>query len=440
MSLTEQFRKHLASLGLPPDRALVAVSGGPDSVTLLDLLVRTKLEHRLELVVAHVDHGIHPESARVAEQVGRLAEAYGVAFESVRLDLGGDASETSARARRYASLEAMRLRTGAELIFTAHHADDQVETVLMRALEGSGPAGLAGIAGVQGRLVRPLLPFRRVDLLRHLRESGLSAWVDPSNQDSRHLRSWVRTELLPFVRRRLPRIDSHLDRVSVQARQDRAAWDAALAILPGLDLRRENDAISVAAPALAGYDSALRQAILQALARNLGHTLGPTRLGRVLQLLEGDRSGSRVPLGSSWCAELSCDRLRLYRHLEPAAAPPWMMSSPAGEGVWGRWHFHWEIGPAPDQQERSAGSAWFTLDPVTVRGWEAGEKLKPLGGQGRRLVVRCFQEERVPRSRRESWPVLIQGDDLMWIPGVCRSALRLPAPGTASLRVDAQYA
>src|SRR3954452_10317501 len=150
MSLTEQFRKHLASLGLPPDRALVAVSGGPDSVTLFHLLVRTKPEHRLELVVAHVDHGIHPESARVAEQVGRMADTYGIAFESVRLDLGGGASETAARARRYAALEAIRLRAGAELIFTAHHADDQAETVLMRALEGSGPAGLAGIAHVRG--------------------------------------------------------------------------------------------------------------------------------------------------------------------------------------------------------------------------------------------------------------------------------------------------
>jgi tRNA(Ile)-lysidine synthase len=439
MSLTEQFRKHLASLALSPDRALVAVSGGPDSVTLLDLLVRTKPEHRLELVVAHVDHGIHPESARVAEQVGRMADTYGIAFESVRLDLGGGASETAARARRYAALEAIRLRAGAELIFTAHHADDQAETVLMRALEGSGPAGLAGIADVQGRLVRPLLPFRRVDLLRHLRESGLSAWVDPSNQDSRHLRSWVRTELLPFVRRRLPRIDSHLDRLSVQARQDRAAWDAALAIMPGLEVRMEGEGISVAAPALAGYDSSLRQAILQALARKLGHTVGRVRLRRVLDLLETRRSGARVPLGSSWYAELSCDRLTLYRQPE-ALGEPWMMESSVGEGAWGRWHFHWEIGPAPDQQDRSAASAWFTLDPVTVRGWEAGEKLKPLGGRGRRLVVRCFQEERVPRSRRESWPVLIQGDDLIWIPGVCRSALRLPAPGTAALRVDAQYA
>jgi tRNA(Ile)-lysidine synthase len=440
MSLTEQFRNHLATSGLAPCRVLVAVSGGPDSVTLLDLLVRTKPEHRLDLVVGHVDHGIHPESAQVAERVRSLAESYGLPIEVGQLSLGPSATETVARARRYAWLEETRSRTGAKLIFTAHHADDQAETVLMRALEGSGPAGLAGIAGVQGRLVRPLLPFRRTELLRHLRESGLSAWVDPSNQDSRHLRSWIRTELLPFVRRRLPKIDSHLNRLSVQAREDRAAWDAALALLPGLELQDENDAISVAAPALAGYDSALRQAILQALARKLGHTLGPTRLGRVLQLLEGVESGSRVPLGSSWWAELSYNRLRLYRHLESVADPPWKMRSPAGEGAWGRWHFRWEIAPAPDQHERAAGSAWLTLDPVTVRAWEAGEKLKPLGGRGRRLVVRCFQEERVPLSRRESWPVLTQGDDLIWIPRVCRSALRLPTAGTEALRVDAQYA
>jgi tRNA(Ile)-lysidine synthase len=85
-------------------------------------------------------------------------------------------------------------------------------------------------------------------------------------------------------------------------------------------------------------------------------------------------------------------------------------------------------------------SAWFTFEGLTVRGWLPGEKLKPLGGSGRRLIVRCFQERRVPRSRRASWPVLAQNKEIIWIPGVCRSDALLPAEGTEALRVDAEYA
>ena len=85
-------------------------------------------------------------------------------------------------------------------------------------------------------------------------------------------------------------------------------------------------------------------------------------------------------------------------------------------------------------------SAWFSSDQLTVRAWSAGEKLKPLGGTGRRLVVRCFQEVRVPRSRRVSWPVLAQNQEIIWIPGVCRSDALLPARATEALRVDAEYA
>ena len=441
MPLTEQFSRHLADLRLPPCRALVAVSGGPDSVTLLDLLVATRSSHGMQLVVAHVDHGIHPDSAKVAQVVGALAARYALPFESCRLELGSLAGETIARARRYAWLEEVRSRVGAELIFTAHHADDQLETVLMRVLEGSGPAGLAAMSPVQGRVVRPLLSFRRVELLRHLRAAGLTAWLDPSNRDPKHLRSWIRAELLPAVRRRLPDTDAKLLRLARQAAADRAAWDTVLSLLPGLDVETEADAISVAAPILQDYDSPLRQAIVQTLARKLGCTLGPTRVGRVLDLLQQGQSGSRVPLGSRWMAELAFDRLRIYAERSPSAAEDaWAMTMPSGEGVWGRWRFRWEVAPAPAQHERKGRSAWFTLDPPTVRGWHAGEKLKPLGAAGRRLVVRCFQEGRVPRSRRGSWPVLAQGDDLIWIPGICRSALRLPSPGSEALRVDAEYA
>src|SRR6185369_9543497 len=111
--------------------------------------------------VAHFDHGIHPDSAAVASGVRTLAARYRLEYEEGRGALGPAAGETSARAARYAWLEATRARLDAALIFTAHHADDQAETVLMRVLKGSGPAGLAGMAARQGALVRPLLPFRR---------------------------------------------------------------------------------------------------------------------------------------------------------------------------------------------------------------------------------------------------------------------------------------
>jgi tRNA(Ile)-lysidine synthase len=440
MALLERFRGHLASLKLPAGPALVAVSGGPDSVALLDLLVQTRDAHELDLIVAHVDHGIHPDSPRVAAQVRALAASYALDFETEALALGPFASETLARAQRYAWLEQARDHRGAAIIFTAHHADDQVETVLMRVLAGSGPAGLAGMAPIQGNVVRPLLPFTRAELTDHLEDTGLQAWLDPANQDPRHLRSWIRAELLPVIRTRLPGIDQRLRQLSIQAARDRAAWDTILDLLPGLDLRLENGGISVAASGLGDYDSALAQTVILALARRAGCRLGPTRAGRISTLLNSGTSGARVPLGDEWTAELTFGRLRIYPSAHEPLVEAWAFQGKQGQGTWGRWQFRWQVGTTPEQQVRVGMSAWFTLEPLMVRGWSPGERLKPLGGRGRRLVVRCFQEVRVPRSRRASWPVLVQSDDVIWIPGVCRSDARLPARGTEALRVDAEYA
>src|SRR5918994_5697158 len=223
MSLLATFRNHLPALHIEPGRALVAVSGGPDSVALLDLLARSQDVHRQELVVAHVDHGIQAESHLLAQQVQALAGTYGLPGHTGRLKLGPDASETEARAQRYVWLESLASRLDVKAIFTAHHADDQMETVLMRVLAGSGPAGLAGMAAARGRLVRPLLPFRRAALLHHLEEAGLTAWIDPANSDPKHLRSWIRTDLLPAIRRRSPAIDENLRRTARQAARDRTA-------------------------------------------------------------------------------------------------------------------------------------------------------------------------------------------------------------------------
>ena len=442
MELLDAFRRHLATLALPPGRALVAVSGGPDSVALLDLLRRTSDLHGLTLVAAHFDHGIHPASAQVAHGVEAFARSMGLEFACGRGALGHDAGETVARRARYAWLESLRRREGAELILTAHHADDQAETVLMRLLAGSGPAGLAGMAARVGPLVRPLLPFRRVVLLRHVRAVGLPVWLDPANQDPRHLRSWLRTEVLPLLRARLPDVDQRLLRAGHQAGRARAGWNALLEQLPGLDFRVEHDGVSVAGRVLSGYDSALGEMVLGAAARRAGCPFGPTRAARVLALAARGVSGSRVPLGGGWSAEVAFGRLRLARGT-PAVTPDtrWTLAGSRGQRDWGRWRFVWRCEPAPVAQDRGGWSTWLApAGPLTVRHWQVGERLRPLGGRGRRLLVRCFQDARVPRSRRDDWPVLADADGVVWIPGVCRSDALLPEPGTEALRVDAEHA
>jgi tRNA(Ile)-lysidine synthase len=409
-------------------------------MALLDLLLRTRDLHHLDLIVAHADHGIAPESATVAARVRELATSLGLPCEVGELRLGAIAGETSARTARYLWLAAVRDHAAASCIITAHQADDQVETVLMRAVNGSGPAGLAGMATISGVLLRPLLPFRREDLARYVRERELAVWLDPANQDPRHLRSWVRCDVLPLLRRRLPEIDENLLRVARQAAADRAAWDAALAVLPALDFRREADAFSVAGPVLAGYDSALAGAVVMAAARRAGCPVGLRRAQRVLQLARAGISGTEVPLARGWKAELSFGRLRLVSpRLSPVGAP-WTLAGDSGEGQWGRWRIRWRREVAPQRQESSALTAWFSGDGLTVRGWAPGERMRPLARTGRRRVVRCFQEARVPRSQRPEWPILARQDDVVWIPGVCRSDALLPAPGTEALRVDAEHA
>ena len=438
MSLLDAFTAHLHGLGLAPGRALVAVSGGPDSMALLDLLARSREAHRLELSVGHVDHGIDTRSAEAASLVQRAAEERGLPFELLRLALGPGATETSAREARLDAFEQLRHRAAAPVILLAHHADDQAETVLMRALRGSGPAGLAGIPARRGALVHALLPFRREELARYVLERGIEVWHDPANADRRHLRSWVRTDLLPHVEARLPGVRGSLLDLAAQARAARDAWDAVLDLLPGLDPRADDGGISVAAPVLAGYDSTLGTVVAGALGRRAGCLVGPRRSARILRLAADAESGRQVPLGGGWIAEIAFGRLRLVPADEPGAAAL-AVSGAEGQIDWGRWRITLEPGTAPARHARRAMTAWFPEGALLVRGPRTGERLAPLGGRGRRLLVRCFQDARVPASRRAGWPVIEAGGAVAWVPGVCRTEAMIPPAGSEALRVHVTY-
>ncbi|MGH7562464.1 MAG: tRNA lysidine(34) synthetase TilS [Gemmatimonadales bacterium] len=436
MTLRVRFDRALVALSPPPGPVVVAVSGGPDSLALLDLLAGSGAAGRLRLHVGHVDHGIHPESGRAADLARAAAARYGLPFHLRRLDLGPAASETRAREARYAALTALADELGAAAIFTAHHQDDQVETVLMRLLKGSGPAGLAGMAGRSRRLFRPLLRFERAELAAWVRAAGLESWDDPANRDPRHLRSWIRTALLPALRERVPDVEPRMLTLARAAARDRAAWDAVLDVLPGLDLRSESTGVSVAAAPLTGYDSGVVRAVLSALGRRVGLVIGPVRAARIERLLSKGRSGAVAELGADVAAELSFDRLRLFR----GALHPWTalaIDAAPGRAEVGGWVLEWRWEAAPERVERVEDGTWLEAGRYLLRPGRPGDRIRPLGAPGRRLVVRCLQEARVPRSLRATWPVIESDGEIVWIPGVCRSSAAVPTPGTRALRIDA---
>ncbi len=440
MNLRERFERALAGLRLPAGPALVAVSGGSDSLGLLDLLAGSPEARRLSLRVAHLDHGIHPESRRVAQTVRRIAAQYGFPFHTDRVELGPNASETEARRARYRWLESVAERNGDALILTAHHRDDQIETVLMRLIRGSGPLGLAGMSPRRGSLVRPLLGISRAQLVEHVAGLDLPVFDDPANRDPRHLRSWIRVELLPLLRRRLPEIDRRLLRLAGRAARERAAWDALLAGDPSLDLRRECDGVSVAASPFSNYDSAAVWALLGALGRRAGCHVGPVRAARVERLLAGGRSGAVVQLGNGCAAELSFGRLRLFREQGPAGARFEVpIEGASGAQQAGSWRLAWRTEPAPERLERLSMASWFSPGTYVVRPWQPGDRILPLGGSGRRLVVRCMQDAHVARHRRAGWPVVERGGTIVWVPGVSRSDHAIPQAGEPALRIDAHH-
>jgi tRNA(Ile)-lysidine synthetase-like protein len=439
--LLERVRIHLAESRLfaEPGLAVLAVSGGGDSVAMLDLFAALAPELGLTLLVAHADHGIHPDSGAVALRVAALAaERYGLEAVTAALALGPGASETRARLARYRFLRGVQAERGAGYLVTAHHADDQVETVLFRVLRGSGPAGLTGIeaAGARG-LRRPLLPFRHAELVAHAESAGLEIFEDPTNADPRHARAWIRTVLRPVIEQRIgSEVGAALLAVAAHAARDLGAWDAVLDHLPGLDLVASDGRFEVARPVLRGYDNMLAGRVLRAAARRAGLRLTPGEAARVARFAARAPSGRRLALAEGVASEAVFDRLVVTRRATLPRARA--LDATSGEVAFGPLVLAWRSEAAPADVPRSGWTTWLPAGSLGVRASRPGDRVLPVGGVGRRKVTRLLMEARVPRSVRAMYPVVTSGGEVVWLPGVCRAAARIPRPGVEAVRIDAR--
>jgi tRNA(Ile)-lysidine synthetase-like protein len=358
---------------VPVGRVLVAVSGGPDSTALLLALH----ESGRDLVAAHYDHAISQSSEIPARQVQALCEQLRVPLINERRHepLPKGSLQAAARKLRYAFLDRARLHAGADVVATAHTADDLVEGVVLHLLRGCGLAGFRGIPAQRGHYVRPMLNVWRSEVHAFLHERGVVAYQDPANTESRFARVRVRTQVLPALER---------DRPGITRRFHAAALAAA---------RLQQQAESVPTT----VDSLKR---LYAQAGGPQPGLSRRHLEAMLNLTRPGRGGRGVDLPGALRFRIVGGHMEVVPSQPAIARPPSLEVKPCG-GCGDSHVAH--LRPGLDLQ-------------VGVR--RPGLRMRPLGGRGTRKLQDLFVDARVPREDRDGWPLVFAGERLAWVPGV----------------------
>lgn len=399
----------------------VAFSGGADSTALLAALAQLPLAPRA-LRAVHVDHGLHPESGAWAARALESARSLGVPCELLRARLTrgrGESLEARAREARY-HLLAAALRPG-EVLLTAHHEDDQLETVLLMLLRGAGVAGLAAMPELApfppGLLARPLLTRSRAALEAYVRAAGLAHLEDPANRDERFDRNFLRSRVLPLIRARWPGAAATVSRSASHA----AEAQRLLEELARADVERASHGSALAASSLRALSPQRRRNALRFWIAARGLPVPPTaRLAEIAGPLLAARPDAQ-PLIEWPGARLECHAglLRLLPVRRATHAPR------AGAAASRRpIHWRWRRNPVcllPGDRGRlelradAHGPVSLAALPaaLTIRWRRGGERLTVARGGSRRALKSLLRESRLPPAARARLPLVFSGTRLV---------------------------
>jgi tRNA(Ile)-lysidine synthase len=430
----------------PGDRVVAAVSGGVDSVVMIHLLKEMMVNTRpFELAIAHLNHLTRGEDSREdAAFVARLGETLGLETFIEEIDVGVEKKrmktsfQEAARIVRYEFLERILKQWGGTWIALGHTADDQVETVLMNLLRGSGTRGLSGMPPQRDRLIRPLYECFRHEVEAYINRRGLVFRSDTTNRSDDYLRNRVRRELVPLLECYNPQVKSTLIETSRIMNDDEECLQGLVdRLYAGVKVERvENgllaldvDTINAQHPAL--QKRLVRQAIREA--RGDLRRIGARHIQDLLVLFDAAASGKEIHLPGGLAVICTGKSVIFYETLpeENDILPEGQENAPVEIKVPG-WtdigvagmKLHAELMSPEDFYKRSFSSRQACLDfdktgpIIQTRFFRPGDRFIPLGMKKSKKLKSFFIDEKIPRAERKSVPLLTTGDgDIIWIYG-----------------------
>jgi tRNA(Ile)-lysidine synthase len=404
--------------GFPDLAVCVAFSGGADSTALLAALAQLK-RPPLRLRALHVDHRLHPHSSSWAAHCRRVARALGVPLRVRTAKVArarGESLEAAARAARYGLL-ATALAPH-EALLTAHHQDDQLETVLLQLLRGAGVAGIAAMpalaAFARGRLVRPLLPWSRAELSAWVRSQGLEWIEDPGNSELRLDRNYLRARVLPLIRERWPAAAATVARAARHAAEAQRLLDA----VGAADAARASFGAMLSAQRLRTLPPERRRNALRFWITAAGHLAPPaSRLEEIAgPLLQARADAQPYVRWEGALLQRQSDLLSLRAapgstgRLEELSWPWRRRRTCALPGSGGKLTLKRDARGPLDLDALPA--------MLTIRARRGGERLRPVRAGPRRALKSLLQEARVPVAERARLPLIFAAETLIAVAGL----------------------
>ncbi len=430
------------------DRVLVAVSGGPDSVCLLSVLRALAKDLNLSLHVAHLDHMFRgKESADEALFVSGLAKKFNLSATVEKVDVPsfcrehGLSAQAGAREIRYDFFNRVASEVGATRIATGHTATDQAETFLMRLLRGAGVGGLSAIPPKRENIIRPLIGTTRDEVLMYLESNGVEFVTDPSNARPVYTRNKIRLELLPVLRLFNPRIDETLAAEAALLRDEDEAVEACLTTVSDGVITQEEGAVALRREQFNALPRAFKRRLFKKAADRSGveaSGLSSIQIDEALVFMAAAQTGRTMRLSGGLAIEREYERLIVRPHTASAGFSytcviPGVTAIPE-QGL----AVETSIKDSAEEVSVAENYLWqalFDYDkikaPLTLRSRRSGDRFCPAGMGGRSKKLQDYLvDEKVPRRRRDSVPLLVMGAEILWAVGLRTDERFLAGPET----------
>ena len=407
------------------DKIVIGCSSGPDSMALVDMLLKVRSKYNLSLVIAHVNHNVRSESYEEAQYMKKYCEENDLLFESMIIEeYGDDNFHNEARNIRYNFFESLIHKYGANYLMTAHHGDDLIETVLMRIVRGSNLNGYSGfkeVVEMEGyKIVRPLIHYTKKELEDYDKENNVKYFIDSSNDKDKYTRNRYRKNLIPFLKEE----DSNVHNKFLKFSEELSEASRFIDKERDKALDRCLNKNSIMIDSFVKEDSFMQKEILYYLLSEFYQDdlilVNDKHIDLVAGLIHSNKANCFVNLPNEVVAKKSYNMLELKRDTLEITSYEIEFNNYV---LLPNNHVIEKVEDISDSSNNVCrlNSSEITL-PLIVRTRRIGDKMKVKGLDGSKKVKDIFIDKKINLEKRDSWPIVVDSTGkIVWIPGIKKS-------------------